>query len=49
MILTVVREHHWPPSTLHKLYLDAKDHEGLEYWYKDVKKVAEEVTAKYKK
>ncbi len=36
MILTVIREHHWPPEVVDALFLDAKDHHGLVFWYNDV-------------
>jgi len=49
MIKTIVREHHWKPSYLSKLYLDDADYLGLEYWYNDVVEVGEEIAKKNKK
>ncbi len=37
MIRTVVREHHWSPTAVSRLYLDDIDFNGLEFWYEDVK------------
>lgn len=46
MIKSVVREHHWPPDTIGGLFCDNLDHEGLEFWYEDVKEVNKQLTAK---
>jgi hypothetical protein len=46
MIKTVVREHHWKPSEIKKLYLDSDDFLGLEFWYNDVMKVIAEMKKK---
>ena len=45
MITSVVREHHWLPSQVGSLFVDNIDHYGLEYWYNDVMKVTNELTA----
>lgn len=46
MILTVVRQLHWPPSIIGGLFLDDEDYEGLIYWYNDVCKVNSELNKK---
>lgn len=50
IIKTVVREHHWEPSIIGRLFLDDQDEEGLLYWYEDVvyciKKIKQEVKEK---
>lgn len=46
MIITVVREHHWPPHIIDNLFLDDQDYKGLEFWYNDICKVHEELTKK---
>jgi hypothetical protein len=48
MIRSVVREHHWTPSTVRSLYLDNRDIDGLVYWYEDVKAVVAEMKPKDK-
>lgn len=48
MIVSVVREHHWPPEKLGGLFLDDADFRGLEFWYNDVLKCDEEIKAKTK-
>lgn len=39
MVKTVVRELHWTPNKIDKLYLDDADYSGLEFWYNDVNEV----------
>jgi hypothetical protein len=46
MIRSVVREHHWTPDTISRLYLDCRDHDGLVYWYEDIKAVVAEMKKK---
>ncbi len=41
-----MREHHWPPETIGRLFFDAIDYNGLEYWYNDIIKVNKELTDK---
>ncbi len=36
MISNVVREFHWEPAVIDRLFLDALDHHGLEYWSDNV-------------
>lgn len=48
MIRSVVREHHWTPETIDGLYLDDRDHHGLEYWYNDVSEVTKSLKPKEK-
>jgi len=48
MIKSVVREHHWTPDKIDSLYLDSRDHHGLEYWYNDVKEVSASLKPKDK-
>jgi hypothetical protein len=45
-IKTVVREHHWSPDIIDDLYIDDKDHYGVEYWYNDVNEVITEMKSK---
>lgn len=35
MIKTIIRDHHWEPVVIDRLFLDNVDHQGLEYWYED--------------
>jgi len=46
MLKSIVREHHWSPQYLSKMYLDDSDHRGLEYWYNDVLEVGKELKKK---
>jgi hypothetical protein len=46
MIKSVVREHHWSPAIVGDFYIDEIDHEGLEFWYNDVKEVSESLKEK---
>tara|TARA_R110000823_G_scaffold260006_3_gene380988 strand:+ start:439 stop:579 length:141 start_codon:yes stop_codon:yes gene_type:complete len=46
MIKSVIREHHWLPQQVSKMYLDSSDHRGLEYWYEDVQEVGKELNKK---
>ena len=36
MISNVVREFHWEPSVIGRLFLDKEDFQGLEYWSDNV-------------
>jgi hypothetical protein len=38
-IKSIVREHHWGPVTIDRLFLDEEDHHGLWYLYKDVEQM----------
>jgi hypothetical protein len=49
MVQTVVREHHWQPNQINRLYLDDIDYNGLEFWYNDVVAVGKELKTKQKK
>lgn len=46
MIVSVVREHHWPPDVIGGLFVDALDHRGLIFWYNDVRDCVEEIKKK---
>lgn len=37
MIVSVVRYTHWSPKIIDELYLDDLDHNGLLFWYNDIK------------
>jgi len=49
MIVTVMREHHWTPDVIDKLYFDDDDHHGIKFIYDDVKAVNDEIKGKAKK
>ncbi len=36
MVKSVIRVHHYPPSVIDELFLDEKDHHGLEWLYNDI-------------
>lgn len=38
-----MREHHWDYRLINEMYLDAVDHEGLEFWYEDVVECIKEI------
>jgi hypothetical protein len=46
MVRSIVRNYHWPPDVFGGLFIDAMDHNGLVYWYNDIK--AQEPPAKKK-
>lgn len=48
-VVSVVRSHGWTPEQIGRLYLDAIDYHGLEFWYEDVKKVDKETKEKAKR
>jgi len=41
MIISCVREYHWSPETINKMFLDADDWMGIETWYNDIKYLAQ--------
>lgn len=42
MFISLVREHHWPPSVLEGLFFDREDHKGLFFWFDDIKQQADD-------
>lgn len=46
MILSVVREHHWPPDKIGGLFVDDMDWLGLEFWYNDLRALNDELKNK---
>jgi hypothetical protein len=45
MVKSVVREHHWTPDIIGRLFFDRLDYKGLLYWYDDVKEMDKEMKA----
>lgn len=43
MIFSVGMQQKWLPSQIGSLYLDDTDFYGLEYWYNNVKKYAQQI------
>ena len=43
MIFSVGMQQKWLPEIIDSLYVDAQDHFGLEYWYDNVKKYAQQI------
>jgi hypothetical protein len=39
MIVSVVRNYHWTPEVIGKLYIDDIDYQGLIFWYEDAKEM----------
>lgn len=37
MVKSVIRSHHYTPSAVDELFLDDKDHWGIEWLYNDLK------------
>ena len=46
MVRTIVRNYHWPPNVFGGLFIDAIDHNGIVYWYNDIKDADAELKAK---
>lgn len=43
MIYSVVMQLRWSPSEIDCLFLDCQDFKGLEYWYDNIAKYAEDL------
>jgi hypothetical protein len=41
-VQSLIRAHHWPPSVIDALFLDAQDFKGLIYQYNDLVEVYNE-------
>lgn len=43
MIANIVREFHWEPVVIDRLFLDEQDHHGLIYWNNNVEEMHKEL------
>jgi len=43
MIKSIVNEHHWSPNIIDNMYCDDIDHNGIEYWYNNLKEMHEKL------
>lgn len=43
MIVSVIRYNNWTPAVIDNLYVDDRDHHGLEFWYNDAKEQDEKI------
>ncbi len=48
MVKSVIRGHHYPPDVVDELFLDDKDHWGLEWLYNDLDDEQKELKGKIK-
>jgi hypothetical protein len=46
MIVSLIREHHWPPDIISGLFIDDQDYEGVEFLYNDLVEMHAELKKK---
>lgn len=49
MVKTIIREYHWTPDIIDKLFVDDIDYHGIIWHYNDIKEVNEEIQKSIKK